>query len=155
MVGVGGAAAGAVKSCPAIAARLASVHVARGKLALLVGVGHALPHVAQLVGLVTHKLMAGVQVAPGGHGHVFGAGAAAGNALVDAGAAGQVDHIVIEGEGLARLFPLQHQGGQLFILILYDLHIRLGQLGGVPCSADHGLHGKLGEAQVQHLLDIL
>ena len=103
VVGVGGASAGAVEPCPAVPAGFPGVDVAAHEFILDGGVLDAVEDVAQQVLLVADELVAGIQVAPGGDGHVLGAAAAAGNALVDAGAALQVDHVVVEGEGLALL----------------------------------------------------
>ncbi len=119
------------------------------------GVGDALPDVAQLEVLLPHELVAGVQFPGGGDRHVLGARAAARDTLVDAGAAGQVQHVVVEGKGFARLPPLLHQLGQLFVLVKDDVQIRFGESGGVVGGADHRLHGKLVKAQVQHGLDVL
>ena len=104
-IGVGGAAAGAVELCPAVGAVGPGVGVAGTELLPQGGVGNAVPHVPQLVGFLPHELVAGVQVAPGGDRHVLRAGAAAGDPLVDAGAAGEVQHIVVEGDGPALLLP--------------------------------------------------
>ena len=99
--------------------------------------------------------MAGIQVAPGGDGHVLGARAAAADALIDAGAAGEVDHVMVEGEGAAFLPAFQHQAGQVLILPHHDGQILRRQGAGVALGAHHGLHAQFIEAQVQHDLDIL
>ena len=132
-----------------------SVDVAVGKLLLCLPVGDALPDVAQLEGLLADELVAGVQVAPGGHRHVLRAAAAAGNPLVNAGTAGQVDHVVVEGEGSSLFVPLQHQLGQFFVLFQHNGQVLLGQLRGITLGADHRLHAQLRKAQIQHLLDVL
>ena len=44
-----------------------------------------------------------LQIAPGSDGHILGTGTAAGDALVDAGTAGQVDHVVVEGLSLIHI----------------------------------------------------
>ena len=153
MVGVGRAAAGAVELGPAVGAFGLGVDIAGGKLALYLRVIEPVPDIAQLEALLPHELVAGVQVAPGGHGHVLRAGAAAGDALVDAGPA--VDHVVVEGEGPSFPIPLPHQLRQLLVLLLHDLDVLGREGGGIVGGADHGLHAELGEAQLQHLPDVL
>ena len=118
--GVGGAAARAVQACPAILAVGAGVHVAQLEFIPQFGVGNAVPDIAQLVIRVADKLMSGVQVAPGGNGHIFGAGTTAGNALVNAGAMGQVDHVMVEGDGMTGFFTAEHILGQQLILVKQD-----------------------------------
>ena len=119
------------------------------------GVGDALPDVAHQVFGVAHKLVAGVQVAPGGHGHVLGAGAAAGDALIDAGAAGQVDHVVVEGKASALAVALDHLLGQDLVLLLQDGQIFCGQGAGVTGLGHHRLHAQLGKAEVRHVEDVV
>ena len=116
---------------------------------------HAVPDVAQLEFLVAHELVTGVQVAPRGHGHVLRTGAAAGDALINAGAALEVDHIVVEGEGPSLLVPLQHQSGQILILLHDDFLVRLRQGRRITVGSHHRLHAQLREAQIQHGLDVL
>ena len=113
VIGVGSAAAGAVQPCPAVLTLRMGIDIAGGKFILDFLIGHAVPDVAQLVLVLAHELMAGIQVTPGGNGHIFGARSAAGDPLVDAGAALQVDHVMVEGEGSALLMPLEHQLCQL------------------------------------------
>ena len=155
MVSVGGATARAVETCPAVAAFGTGVDIAGGKFVLDLGVVHTLPDVAQLELLLAYELMAGIEIAPRGDRHVLGARATARNALVDAGAARQIDHVVIEGEGLAFFVFFKHQHGKLFVLLHDDGTVCLGQLGGITGCADHRFHGKLVEAQIQHHLNIL
>ena len=62
---------------------------------------------------------------------------------------------MVEGEGLARLVPLQHQLCQLFVLIHDNFQISRRQTGRIALGADHRLHAQLAEAQIQHGLDIL
>ena len=155
MIGIGRAAAGAVQPGPAVAAFLPRVDVAGGKLGLRGGVGHPLGHAAQAVPLLPHKLVAGVQIPPRGHGHILGARAAARDALVDTGPALQVDHIVVKGKGPALPAALPHQPGQLLVLLLDHRNVIVGQGGRVARRADHRLHAQLGKAEVQHGPDIL
>ena len=131
------------------------VYVAGGELILYVGIVNALPDIPQLKPLLPNKLMAGIQVAPGGDRHVFRAAAAAGYALVYAGAAGQVYHVMVEGEGPSLPVTLKHQLRQLFILVHDYGHVLLGKAGGVSLGAHHRLHAQLIEPKVQHLLNIL
>ena len=84
-----------------------------------------------------------------------GAGAAAGNALVDAGAAGEVDHVVVEGKATALAVALDHLLGKDLVLLLQDGQIFLGQSAGITGVADHGLHAQLGKAEVGHVEDIV
>ena len=53
--------------------------------------------------------MARVQVSGRGHRNVFRPHAAAGDPFDDAWSAGQVDHVVIEGEVASLAFPLSFQ----------------------------------------------
>ena len=99
--------------------------------------------------------MAGVQIAPGGNSHVLGAGAAAGDALIDAGAAGQVDHVVVEGKASALAVALDHLLGKDLVLLLQDGQVGLSQGAGVAGVADHRLHAQLGKAEVCHVEDIV
>ena len=62
---------------------------------------------------------------------------------------------MVEGEGSALALALKHQLGQLFILLHDDGLVRLGERGGIVRGADHRLHAELGEAKIQHGLDIL
>ena len=155
VVCVGRAAAGAVELGPAVLALRAGVGVAVLELIPHGGVGDALPDVAHPVLGVADELVAGVQVAPGGHGHVLGAGAAARNALVDAGAAGQVDHVMVEGKAAALAVALDHFLGQDLILLLQDGQVGLGQGAGVVRLADHRLHAQLSETEVCHVEDVV
>ena len=98
--------------------------------------------------------MAGIEVAPGRDRHVLRAGAAAGNALIDARPARKVYHIVVEGEGAAFVNALEHQGSKLFILLEHHLEVAAGQRGGVVRRTDNRLHTQLCEAEVKHLLYI-
>ena len=154
MIGVGRAAAGAVQPCPAVAALGLGIDVAAGELVLCLLFRDTVPDIAQLELLLADKLMAGIKIAPGSDSHVFRAGAAAGDAFVDARPAGEVDHVVIEGEGAAFALALEHQLGELFILLQYDRQILLRQRGGIVRRADHRLHAQLREAEVEHLADI-
>ena len=155
MEGVGRAAAGAVESRPAVIALRPGVGVAGTEFLPQGCIGHAVPDIAQLVGFLAHELMAGIQITPRGHGHILRAGAAAGDPLVNAGAARQIQHVVIEGDGLAFLFPTQHILGQQLVLVLHDLQILRCQCGGVLRRAHHRLHAQLREAQIRHVEQVL
>ena len=155
VVGVGRAAAGAVELGPAVLALRAGVGVAVLELIPHGGVGDALPDVAHQVLGVADELVAGVEVAPRGNGHVLGAGAAAGDALVDAGAAGEVDHVVVEGEAPALAVALDHLFGQDLVLLLQDGQVLGGEGAGVGGLRDHRLHAQLGEAEVGHVEDVV
>ena len=156
MEGVGRTAAGAVKPGPAGLAVRTGVDIAALERITNLRMGHAVPHIPQLVLRIGDKLVTGIEIAPGGDGHVLRAGATAGNALVDAGALGKVDHIVIEGNGLALLLPANHILGQQLILLEENRQILLGQLAGISRLGHHRLHGELGEAEViRHVEDVL
>ena len=120
VIGVCGATARAVKTCPAIAAFGTGVDVAGGKLGLDLGVVHTVKNVTQLELFLANELVAGIEIAPGSHGHILGSRATARDALVDAGAAFEVDHVVVEGKGLALTVLVQHEHGQLFVLLHDD-----------------------------------
>ena len=155
VVGVGGTAAGAVEPGPAVPAVRPGVGVAELELVPEGRVGHALPHVAHGVLRVPHELVAGVQLAPGGHRQVLRAAAAAGDPLVHAGTALQVDHIVVEGDGPALPPPADHLHRQALVLLVELGLILLRQGVGLTGGADHRLHGQLRKAQVRHVEDVL
>ena len=145
---VGRAAARAVQPRPAILAVGAGVDIAELELIAQGGVGHAVPDIAQLVIRVAHKLVAGVEIAPRGHGHILGAGAAARDALVDAGAVLQIQNVMVEGDRLTGLLAAQHVVGQQLILVKQLGQILLGQrLGGVG-RRHNRLHRQLTEAEI-------
>ena len=73
VVGVGSAAAGAVETGPAVTALRTGVDVTFGKFRLDLCVGYPIPYVTQLEFFLAHELVAGIQITPGGNGHVFGA----------------------------------------------------------------------------------
>ena len=118
-------------------------------------VRNALPDIAHQVLGVAHKLVAGVQIAPRSNSHVLRAGATAGNALVDAGAAGEVDHVVVEGKATALAVALDHFLGKDLVLFLQDGQIFLGQGTGVAGLRHHRLHAQLSKAEVGHVEDIV
>ena len=85
-----------------------SINVASGKFRLNFLVVNTLPNVAELKFLVANELVAGVKISPRSNCHIFRTAAAAGNSLVNARAARQINHIVIESKGLAFLVSLKH-----------------------------------------------
>ena len=119
------------------------------------GVGDALPDVAHQVLGVADELVAGVEVAPGGDSHVLGAGAAAGDALVDAGAAGEVDHVMVEGEAAALAVALYHLLGEDLVLLLQDGQVLGSEGAGVGGLGDDRFHAQLREAEVGHVEDVV
>ena len=94
--------------------------------------------------------MAGVKVAPRSDRHIFSTRAAARNALVYAGASGQVYHIVVEGKRLALFSALKHLFRQLFVLLHYYRLVLFCKRVGVFRVADHRFHTKLCKAQIKH-----
>ena len=130
------------------------IHITGGKLILYIRIGHTVPDIAEFEAFLSDKLVAGIQVAPRCHRHIFCTTATARNTLIDAGSPCQINHVVVESKGLTLLIALQHQLRQLFILLHHDGQIFLGQLRGVACGANHRLHAQLCETKVQHLLDI-
>ena len=62
---------------------------------------------------------------------------------------------MVEGEGPSLLVPLQHQSGQILILLHDDLLVRLRQGRRITVGSHHRLHAQLREAQIQHSLDVL
>ena len=155
MVGVGGAATGAVQPRPTFPTVGVGHDVASVELFPKLGIRDALPHVAHRVVRIVHELMAGEQLPPGGHGQVLRAGAAAGHALVQAGAAGEIQHVVVEGEGPPLLLPLEHLLGQDLILRKELGQVLFRQGPGLAGGTDHRLHAQLGEAQVGHVEDVV
>ena len=155
VVGVGCTAARAVELGPAVLALGAGVGVAVLELIPHGGVGDALPDVAHQVLGVADELVTGVEVAPGGDGHVLGAGAATGDALVDAGAAGEVDHVMVEGKAAALAVALYHLLGEDLVLLLQDGQVLGGEGAGVGGLGDDRLHAQLREAEVGHVEDVV
>ena len=99
--------------------------------------------------------MAGIQIAPRGDCHILGAAAAAGDALIDARAFCQIDHIMVEGNGFAFLFPADHILCQDLVLLFYDLDILRCQGHRIVSRANHRLHTQLCKAQICHMEYIL
>ena len=154
MVAVGCAAAGAIEPGPAVLAVGAGVGVAGAEFLLRCGVRDAVPDVAEAVFRVSDELVAGEKLAPGGDGHVLRAAAAAGDALVDAGAVLEVYHVVVEGDGPALAPAAEHFLRQQLILLAEDGEVLLGERAGVVGRADDGLHAQLREAQVGHVEEV-
>ena len=94
-LGVGCAAAGAVEARPALAALFLGKNIVGCEFLLQISIEGAVKDAAHAVAFAADELVAGVDVAIGGHGNVLIAGAAAGEALAQAGAAGQI-HIEVE-----------------------------------------------------------
>ena len=116
---------------------------------------HAVPNIAELILVIADKLVAGIQVAPRGDCHVFGARTAARNALVDARAARQVYHIVVECYGLALFFAPKHVLGEYLVLLKEHGQVVVGQRVWVVGRADDRLHRELGKAEVCHMEDVV
>ena len=75
-------------------------------------------HIAHEELLVTHELMAGIQVSPGSNRQIFGTGSTAGESLGYAGTALQIDHKVEEIESLALFLTLDHFYCQFIVFFL-------------------------------------
>ena len=105
---IGRTTAGAIKSRPAIAAFCTRISVALSELILCLNVFDPVPNVTKAVFLVADELMTRIQLTPRGDSHIFCTRAASGDALVDARAVFEVEHIMIEGERTAFLFTLDH-----------------------------------------------
>ena len=58
---------------------------------------------------------------------------------------------MIEGYRLALFFAAQHILCKYLVLLLYYLKVVGGQSSRVVRRADHGLHAKLGKAQIRHM----
>ena len=99
--------------------------------------------------------MAGIQLAPRGHCHIFRAAATAGNSLIDAGAMLQIQHIMIEGQRSALFFALQHFLRQQLILLEKNGLILFCQRIRVIRRADNRLHTQLRKAQIRHVEQII
>ena len=99
--------------------------------------------------------MTGVQVAPGSDRHVLGPRTAPGDALVDAGAGGQVDHVVVEREAVSGLFSPEHLLREELILLFQDRQIFFGQRQRVAGLADDRFHGEFPEPEVRHCEDVV
>ena len=155
MVGVRRAAARAVELSPAVRAVGTGVDVGGGEGVPQRGVGHALADAAEPEARVADELVAGIEIPPRRDGHIFRARPAARDALIDAGAALKIEHVVVKGERPSLTAAGQHQLGQLFVLLEHDGKVGLGQRGRVVRRADDRLHAQLGEAEVEHRLDVL
>ncbi|MPM30434.1 hypothetical protein SDC9_76984 [bioreactor metagenome] len=90
--------------------------------------------------------MTWVEVSPGGHCQILGAGAAAGNSFIDAGAGLQVDHIMIKSNGLSVCFTLQHIFGQNLVVLHDRGHVGFGNGIGISRGTNHRFHAEFGEA---------
>ena len=84
IVGVGGAAAGAVQLRPAVLAVRSCIGVAGTEFILNFRSCHAVPDIAQAVIRIAYELVAREQFAPRGNCHIFGTGATSCDSLVDA-----------------------------------------------------------------------
>ncbi len=62
---------------------------------------------------------------------------------------------MVEGKGPSLPAAAEHQAGQVLILPHDDGQVLLRQFRRVSRGADHRLHAELGEAQIQHDLDVL
>ena len=155
MISVSGTAAGAVESGPAVVAFLAGVYVALAEVFLNIGVGDTVPDIAHKVFFVADKLMARVKIAPRSDSEIFCTGAAACNSLVDARTVGKVEHIVIEGYWMTFFFSFEHFLGQDFVLSVKHREILLSEGIRVIGAAHNRFHGKLGEAQVGKVENVL
>ena len=62
---------------------------------------------------------------------------------------------MIEREGPPLPVPLQHQLGELLVLLQHDGQILLRELRSIAGRRDDGFHAQLGKAQIQHLLNVL
>ena len=113
------------------------------------------PDVTHLKLLLTHELVTGIKVAPRRHSIVLRARAAAGDPLVDARAALQIQHIMIESDRPSLFFPLQHPVRQLFVLFVQQRQVCLSQRQRVGRIRDHRLHGQLVKTQLGHVFDVL
>jgi len=154
VVGVGRAAAGAVQLGPAVPALGPGAGVQAAEFGGEAGIGDAVPDVADAHRRLGRELMAGEQVALGRDREVLRAGAAAGQALDETGAVGQVDHVVVEGEGTALALPLQHLERQRLVLVHQERQVLVRQRAGVAGGGHHRLHADLGEAQVRDVQDV-
>ena len=99
--------------------------------------------------------MTGIEIAPRRDRHVFRAGAAAGNAFVDARTARQVDHVMVEGERFALALSLDHTVAEKLILHFDRFDILRGKRIRLIRRAHHRLHAQLGESERKHGVDIL
>ena len=60
---------------------------------------------------------------------------------------GQIDHVMVESEGTAFFVSLQHQFGQLFILLHDNGQILFRQCRGIALGTDHRFHTQFVEAR--------
>ncbi len=152
---IGSTAAGAEEPCPAVPALFLVQHMVVGKLLLNLPVEGAVQYAAHPVAFTANKLVAGINVSIRGHGHVFVAGAAAGEPLPQAGAASQVDHEVEEVEPLAVGTAIQIDLRQPVILRLDGRQIFFLQGIFLAWIGHHRLNGQLLEAficQIKHIV---
>ena len=98
--------------------------------------------------------MARIQVTPRGNRHIFGAATAARNAFINTRTAGKIDHIVIEGKGVAGFILFTHKFCQFFILLQYNGQILGGQLTFIAGRANYRFHTQFFKAKTQHHFNI-
>ena len=120
------------------------------------GVKGAVEHRAHAHALAAHKLVAGVDIAVRGDGHVFVARAAAGQALAKAGAAGEVHHEMKEAEPLVRIAAADHIfAAQTLVFLEHAGQVAFADGIVVAFVGDDRLDGELLKAlvrQVQHVV---
>ena len=155
VIRVRGASAGAIELCPAILAVGAGIGVAQLEFILHLGIGHAVIDVAQKILGVADELVTRIQIAPRGDRHVLRTRAAARDALIDARTRVQIEHIVVEGDGLAFLFSSEHILGEDLVLFKKHGKIIIGQRIRIVGRAYHRLHRKLRKAEVGHMEDVV
>ena len=155
MICVSSTTAGAVKLSPAILAFGSCVCVAGAEFILYGGIGYTVPDIAEAVFGITDELMAGEKLTPRRYRHIFRAGAATRDALVDAGTVFEVEHIMIEREASAFLFAAEHFLCEDLVLLEKLGEIFLGECVGIVGRTYDGLHAEFGEAEVSHVEQVV
>ena len=108
IVGIGGASAAAVKPGKTFPAFFFCIHIAALKGIPDIRPGNSCLYIAHTEIFISHKLMTGIKIPPGGHCKVLCAGAAAGKPLCHTGPSLQINHKMEEGKGISLFFPLCH-----------------------------------------------
>ena len=116
VVGVRRAAAAAVELRKAVSALLFRVDVAALELIHDLRLRNPLVHISHQIFVNPDKLMARIEISPRRHGKILCAGAAAGQPLVHARPAAQIDHIVEKGKSASFFLTLHHLGRQAIVL---------------------------------------
>ena len=148
-------ATAAIVFCPAFSARFLGPHITALKSGLFFRIKGAGADIAKQPLGNTDELVAGVDIAIGRDRSIFGACAAAGDALAQTGSPLHIDHEMEEIEPTPVLALMQIIICQLIILSKNALQMRFQNAVWTFCGQDNRLQGKLAETFIQQGLYIL